>query len=320
MAVKDDREWRNEMRSLNKDHQEFVKRYEGDFQEQQARSQSMKDDIAGLRGEMSNISATLERLVAGLTGGGQIRDGILGKGPEMTNLGDNPAVAAAGARNHVQNQNPSYGGADAQRIRQETPVRYHENHFLPQEPFNPAVSTARIPRIDFPGYDGTASFRSWKGKMEQYFEVFQTPELQKIRTVYFHLGGIALDWHDSFVSDKQDLQLSWPQYAFHMGLRFDIMQLGDPMRQLKELQHSGSIEEYHIEFERIRAQTRCEEAHALSMFLGGLRGSKLKGLVTAGRPRTMLEAYNLAKIYEGVLMEESIPGNNGRNTYPLSHS
>lgn len=165
---------------------------------------------------------------------------------------------------------------------------------------NPA---ARLPRIEFPAYNGFGNFRSWKSKVEQYFELYQMPELQKMRTIYFHLFGPALDWHGSFMEDNRGMHIAWDQYMYGMGLRFDRQQLGDPMLKLKELLQTGSVEQYRIEFEKLRGQTRCDECQALSMFLGGLKHN-LKKLVAMGKPITVLDAYNLAKLFEEVLLED----------------
>lgn len=108
------------------------------------------------------------------------------------------------------------------------------------------------------------------------------------------------------MEDKIGLQLTWTQYIYSMGLRFDRQQLGDPMLQLNELMQTGSVEEYQIEFERLRAQTRCDEPHSLFMFLGGLK-HRLKKLVATEKPISVLDAYNLANLFEKALPEEMWP-------------
>lgn len=100
-----------------------------------------------------------------------------------------------------------------------------------------------------------------------------------------------------------------------MGLRFDRNQLGDPMQQLKQLIQTSSEEEYQRQFEKLRAQAKCSEPHALSMFLGGLK-RKLAKLVATHSPHTVLQAYNLAKLHEDALLADSSTG----QSFPCSSS
>lgn len=69
---------------------------------------------------------------------------------------------------------------------------------------------------------------------------------------------------------------------------------------MKDIRQEGSVDEYQSEFEKVRAQARCSEGHALSMFLGGLK-LKIQKLVKTHDPNSVLGAYNLAKLFEEAL-------------------
>lgn len=120
----------------------------------------------------------------------------------------------------------------------------------------------------------------------------------KMDTVYFNLVGDALEWHHSFMEGQKNM--NWNIYIYQMGMRFDRNQLGNWIL-------SGSVDEYQRNLEKLRAQSRCSEAHALSMFLGGLK-RRLQKLVATHSPHTVIEAYNLAKLYDEALLAESFQG------------
>lgn len=141
------------------------------------------------------------------------------------------------------------------------------------------------------------SFRGWLYKCEQFFELNRIPAQNKIKTVFFHLYGDALEWHQNFMEDKKDSHVSWEKYVQFMGLRFDKNVFKRPMIQLKKMNYEGTVQECQREFERVRFQAHFSKEQVSDMFLGGLK-EKLQCYVAALHPTSVMEAFHYATLYE----------------------
>lgn len=93
----------------------------------------------------------------------------------------------------------------------------------------------RVDRFECPGYCGTTDFRSWLYKCEQYLDINRIPANRMVRFVSFKLEGLALEWHQSFMEDKQDRSVSWDEYVRNMSLRFDFGRNKDLIVQNREV-------------------------------------------------------------------------------------
>lgn len=109
--------------------------------------------------------------------------------------------------------------------------------------------------------------------------------------------------------DKKGRAVPWEEYIRNMALRFDKNRAIDPMAMLKKLVQTSSVENCQREFESIRFQAKCSEAHALSLFLGGLK-DKLHSLVSLHKPTTVMEAFDYATLYESALEADYSTGEN----------
>lgn len=318
--VNGDRELRLETRTLGKEFHDFQKQYELDMNAIREEQKFAGEKVAGL-------TSAVERLIA------EIRNPQKGVPEEQSDQEPAFRPQEAMARHQEPNREqptqcppqthnfqalphmnppwqqpyPPYPPAMPQEQQfqsQGQQFRYFDNQFANLAGNMPGQ--LRYPRVECPVYDGCGSFRNWLCKFEQFCVFNQVPEFHKIGTAYFQLNGEALEWHHSFLEDKKGYPVSWEMYRYNMGLRFDRNQLRDPMIDLKKVVQVGSVDEYQAEFERIRAQTSCSEAMALSMFLGGLK-EKILRLVGTNKPTTVLEAYSYAKLHEEALDTDYTP-------------
>lgn len=62
-----------------------------------------------------------------------------------------------------------------------------------QHPFS-----ARMTKVEFPKFDGT-ELRSWLYRCNQFFQIDEIPDDQKVRLAAIHLEGKALLWHQTYM-------------------------------------------------------------------------------------------------------------------------
>lgn len=93
----------------------------------------------------------------------------------------------------------------------------------------------------------------------------------------------------------------------------------DPMEALTKLKYVGSVEEYKTLFETLTHRVfRPSETHKLSCFLRGLKDD-ICLLVRMFNPRTLVDAYSLAKIQEEYLVSSRKSFKPPWNSYSYQH-
>jgi hypothetical protein len=158
---------------------------------------------------------------------------------------------------------------------------------------------AREPRamkLEFPRFKG-GDPTSWMFRAIQYFEYCQVHDASKVMHASYHLDDDALIW---FKSCEHDLSC-WDNFARAIQLRFGPPSYDDPMELLIKLKHVNSIEEYKGLFESLSNRIRnLSSMHKLNCFMSGLKDEVRLAIKMQG-PRTLGEAYALAKIQEQYL-------------------
>uniref|UniRef100_A0A2N9EPT7 Ty3 transposon capsid-like protein domain-containing protein n=1 Tax=Fagus sylvatica TaxID=28930 RepID=A0A2N9EPT7_FAGSY len=158
---------------------------------------------------------------------------------------------------------------------------------------------AREPRameLEFPRFKG-GDPTSWMFRAIQYFEYYQVHDASKVIHASYHLDDDALIW---FQSCEHDLGC-WDNFARAIQLRFGPPSYDDPMELLIKLKHVNSIKEYKGLFESLSNRIRnLSSMHKLSCFMSGLKDEVRLAIKMQG-PRTLGEAYALAKIQEQYL-------------------
>jgi hypothetical protein len=150
--------------------------------------------------------------------------------------------------------------------------------------------------LEFPRFKG-GDPTSWMFRAIQYFEYYQVHDASKVMHASYHLDDDALIW---FQSCEHDLGC-WDNFARVIQLRFGPPSYDDPMELLIKLKHVNSIEEYKGLFESLSNRIKnLSSMHKLSCFMSGLKDEVRLAIKMQG-PRTLGEAYALAKIQEQYL-------------------
>jgi hypothetical protein len=74
----------------------------------------------------------------------------------------------------------------------------------------------------------------------------------------------------------------------------------DPLEELKDLKQKVDLETYTQEFDILWNRAEMTERQALVFFLGGLE-VEIKNMVKMFEPKTLYQAYNLARLQENTI-------------------
>jgi len=157
----------------------------------------------------------------------------------------------------------------------------------------------KIVRLEFPRFDGEG-LETWCYRAEQFFNHYSTPDTQRMFISSFHMEGRAMVWF-------QELKArgsigTWEEFARAIQIRFGRGAYDDPMETLSKLKQEGSLEDYKTKFDTLALKVqRLPEEHKLSCFLGGLK-AEIRLSVRMFNPKSLLDAYSLARIQEECVM------------------
>lgn len=154
---------------------------------------------------------------------------------------------------------------------------------------------ARMTKVGFPKFDGT-DLRSWLYKCNQFFQLDEIKDPQKVRLAAIHLEGKALLWHQTFIQRCSNVLPTWDQYTAAITVRFGDL-YDDPMADLKALKQQGSVQEYHDAFDALSSRLTLSEEYLLSCYLGGL-DDEIQLSVRMFTPKSIQQALCLAKLQE----------------------
>jgi hypothetical protein len=117
-------------------------------------------------------------------------------------------------------------------------------------------------------------------------------EAEKVLHASYHLDDDALVW---FQDCENDLNC-WDDFVRAIQLRFRHASYDDPMELLTKLKHTNSVIAYKCQFESLRNRIRnLSNMYKLSCFMSRLK-DEVRLAVKMQGPRTLGEAYALAKI------------------------
>ncbi|XP_010470588.1 PREDICTED: uncharacterized protein LOC104750484 [Camelina sativa] len=119
----------------------------------------------------------------------------------------------------------------------------------------------RLGRIDFPRFDGSR-IKEWLFKAEEFFVVDFTPDNMKVKTAAIHFDSHAAASHHSFVKSRVGLEVlyDWEGYVQMLLERFEDV-CDEPMAELKQLQETDGIVDYHQKFVLIKLRVNLSEAY-----------------------------------------------------------
>ncbi|XP_076947035.1 uncharacterized protein LOC143618840 [Bidens hawaiensis] len=189
----------------------------------------------------------------------------------------------------------------------------------------------RIGKVEFPKFSGE-DVEGWVYRCEHFFTLDETPDETKLRCAVIHLEGDALQWHRAFLKtwNATVSEVPWDDYVRSISSRFSSALFEDPLEEIASLNQTGSLQDLNTAFDSLLNKVTLSETQAVSLYLKALK-PEIKGPVKMFKPRTLHEAYRLAKTQalNNENLEEQLNkgkwnagntkiNNNSRNTPPTN--
>ncbi|KAI4357293.1 hypothetical protein L6164_001252 [Bauhinia variegata] len=156
-------------------------------------------------------------------------------------------------------------------------------------------------RLPFPIFDGF-NFRQWRGKCEQYFQLAEVSDAQKVKMILLCMEGKAFSWQQHYMQEHEGNRLHWKQLIIDMATRFDKALFDDPFSKSLNLKQTGSIDEYLEMFDDLVIQAGVDGSVTRSCFINGLRGP-LDTTIRIHHPRSLNEALHVARLRDEFLSQ-----------------
>lgn len=154
---------------------------------------------------------------------------------------------------------------------------------------------ARRHKLHFPPFDGESDSLPWLNMCETYFREMRTFE-DRVWIASLHLEGAGLEWYYGFERDY-DL-VPWPRFAKYINMLFGPPLRRDTLAELKALYHTGTVEEYQRQFNRLLCRaTDVTMEQQVELFIVGL-GEPLRTEVKLQHPTDLLTTMSLARAHE----------------------
>nr|GEZ23961.1 hypothetical protein [Tanacetum cinerariifolium] len=150
----------------------------------------------------------------------------------------------------------------------------------------------RMTKIEFPKFGGD-DVRGWLFKCEQLFKIDHVLDPHKVQLALIYLYDTASLWHRQFVKLMGE-SASWNSFKEAIMQGFGSP-YDDPMGDIKDLRHTGSIEEYQNAFDRLLSRIDFPEDQQVSCYIVGLQND-VEMAVRMFRPKTLAEVYHLSKV------------------------
>ncbi|GJS10158.1 retrotransposon-related protein [Tanacetum coccineum] len=168
-------------------------------------------------------------------------------------------------------------------------------------------------RLEVPKFNGTEP-ESWILSIQEYFDLLQTTEDQRLKVVGFNLEGAAAEWFRWMSRNK--LIMSWEGFLESVCHRFRPCKYEDPQGSLSKLLQTGTVAQYQSEFEKLmnRVTDRSENL-LISFYISGLKPTLQLELLVA-KPTSLGEAFSLARVIDARLEDQS-PTSTSAKTYDI---
>ncbi|GJX46228.1 glycoside hydrolase, catalytic domain-containing protein [Tanacetum coccineum] len=128
--------------------------------------------------------------------------------------------------------------------------------------------------------------RGWLYKCEQIFEIDHVSDPHKVQLTSIHIYDTASLWHRQFAKIMGE-NASWNSFKEAILLRFGDA-YDDPMAEIKNLRHVGTIEEYHNAFDKLISRIDLLKDQQISFYIVGLQ-SGVELAVRMFRPKSLAE-------------------------------
>ncbi|KAJ6862568.1 hypothetical protein NC652_039424 [Populus alba x Populus x berolinensis] len=108
----------------------------------------------------------------------------------------------------------------------------------------------------------------WLYKCNQYFDLEEIPETDKLKLASYYLDGLELYWHQNYTKNLEGHEVTWVEYVDALCCWFGDQK--DPLEELIEHKHEGDLEGYIRDFDMLWNRAQISKKQALVFFLGGL--------------------------------------------------
>ncbi|KAG7563679.1 Retrotransposon gag domain [Arabidopsis suecica] len=158
-------------------------------------------------------------------------------------------------------------------------------------------SVTRLAKLGFPRFNGD-KIKEWLFKVEQFFEIDQIPDELKIGFASIHFDDLAITWHQSIAQSGlwKHIMHDWETYKLLLLGKYS-KHVDDSIAQLKQLQETEGIEEYHARFGLINTIVDIDEDYLVSVYLAGLRTDTREN-VQVFQPQTVNQCFLVGRLYE----------------------
>lgn len=136
-----------------------------------------------------------------------------------------------------------------------------------------------------------------------------TPYDMRIKMDALHFDGHASTFYQSLVQSTYggNLNISWDSYKMLLKDRFEDV-LDDPIAELKQLQETSGIVDYHEKFELIKTRVNLSEEYLVSAYLAGLR-IDTQMHVRMFQPHSVRQCLLLGRLYERAHPRNTVSSN-----------
>jgi len=160
----------------------------------------------------------------------------------------------------------------------------------------------RFQKLDFPKFDGKSDPLAFINRCESYFVQQRIAAEEQVWMASYNLEGGAQLWYIQV--QQTEGTPSWRRFTELINLRYGPPLRSNPMGELMECKHTGSVAEYQDRFEALLPRVGpLEESQRVQAFTAGL-GPPLSHDVEMQNPQTLLVAMSLARKLE--LREQSV--------------
>jgi hypothetical protein len=157
-------------------------------------------------------------------------------------------------------------------------------------------SDGRLPKINFPMFDGEADPLPWLNKCTMYFRSMGTLAKERVWMASLLLKGPTTEWY--YALERDYGVFTWPRFEELVNMRFGPPLRTNGLADLKELRRTDTVDEYQRQF--LTLLCRCDDItprQQVQMFTVGL-GEPLRIDVELAAPTELQQAMNLARAYE----------------------
>jgi len=129
-----------------------------------------------------------------------------------------------------------------------------------------------------------------------FFEVYGIQPELRTRFATLNFQGAAATWLQTI--ERRGRITNWPKLCELVFDRFDKDQYQNHLRHLEMLKQTGSVAEYHAQFEKLAHgillyNTAYDDVYFVTRFLPGLK-EEIRSTITLHRPRDVDTASALA--------------------------